>query len=283
MSYLVSRRPDGSLGHRIYRKPTHTDFYLHAKSAHHPAQKKGVLTSLIQRARKFCDADSLDEEIEHLKEAFRKNGYNHHAIRQALHKKGKSRPQQEKPTGVARLPYQGATSPKVSRLLSKYNIQTVHIPAKNIHLLRPVKDKLGLKATGIYCIPCECSKVYVGQTGRTIKARLKQHKRHVCLNQLEKSAVAEHSIKTSHRIDFDSTSKLGMATRYMDHLLKEAIEIWLHPDNFNRDDRFNLSHTWRPIIKMLQPRNAPLAKQGHVQVETNSIHQPTDKVYIHDS
>jgi hypothetical protein len=192
----------------------YTDLYLHAKSAHHPAQKKGVLTSLIQCAWKLCDTDSLDEEIEHLKKMFQKNYYSNHSIRQALHKKDKPWPQQRKPTGVARLPYQGATSYKVSRLLSKYNIQTVHIPAKNIHLLRPVKDKLGLKDAGIYCIPCECRKV-CGQTGHTIKARLKEHKRHVCLNQLEKSAVAEHSIKTSHHTDFDGTSKLGTATRYI--------------------------------------------------------------------
>jgi len=231
LDVLVSRRPDGSLGHTVYRKPTHTDLYLHAKSAHHPAQKKGVLHSLTKCARKLCDSNRLDKEIQHLKETFRKNGYSKHDIRQALQKKDKPWPKQEKSTAVARLPYQGATSHKVSRLLAKYNIQTVHIPAKNIHLLRPVKDKLGLKAAGIYRIPCECGKVYVGQTGWTIEARLKEHRRHVCLNQPEKSAVAEHLITTSHCINFDDTTKLGMATKYMDRLVKEAIEIQLHPDN----------------------------------------------------
>jgi predicted GIY-YIG superfamily endonuclease len=224
----------------------------------------------------LCDSDSLDKEIQHLKETLRKHGYSNHDIRQALQKKDKPRPKQERLTTVARLPYQGATSHKVSRLVAKYNIQTVYIPAKNIHLLRPVKDKLGLKAAGIYCIPCECGKVYVGQTGRTIKARLKEHRRHVCLNQPEKSAVAEHSI-TSHHINFDGTTKLGKATKYMDRVVKEAIEIWLHPDNFKRDDGFNLSHTWRPIINMLQPpRSAPMAKQGQAQVE-NQLHPPAHR------
>jgi hypothetical protein len=152
-------------------------------------------------------------------------------------------------------------------LLTKFNIQTVHIPAKNIHLLRPVKDKLGLRTTGIYRIPCECGKVYVGQTGQTIEARLKEHRRHVRLNQPERSAVAEHSLTTYNRIDFDGASKLGTATRYMDCLVREAIKIRLHPDNFNRDDGFNLSYAWRPILKILQTSNsAPMANPGEAQV-----------------
>jgi hypothetical protein len=144
----------------------------------------------------------------------------------------------------------------------------VHIPTKNIHLLRPVKDKLGLRTAGIYHIPCKCGKVYVGQTGRTIETRLKEHRRHVRLNQPERSAVAEHSLTTYHRINFDSASKLGTATRYMDHPVREAIKIRLQPDNFNRDDGFNLSYAWDPIIKILQPSNsAPMANPGQAQVE----------------
>jgi hypothetical protein len=31
-------------------------------------------------------------------------------------------------------------------------IKTIHIPVKNnIHMLRPIKDKLGLKVASIYC------------------------------------------------------------------------------------------------------------------------------------
>jgi hypothetical protein len=70
----------------------------------------------------------------------------------------------EKPVGVALLPYQHSTSNKMSRLLAKHKIKTVHILAKKtINILRPVKDNLGLRTYGIYCIPCECGKVYVRQ------------------------------------------------------------------------------------------------------------------------
>jgi hypothetical protein len=31
----IYRRPDGSLGHRVYHKPTHTNLYLNSSSHHH--------------------------------------------------------------------------------------------------------------------------------------------------------------------------------------------------------------------------------------------------------
>jgi hypothetical protein len=36
----VKKRIDGKLSHTVFRKPTHTDLYLHADSEHHLAQKK---------------------------------------------------------------------------------------------------------------------------------------------------------------------------------------------------------------------------------------------------
>jgi hypothetical protein len=75
--------------------------------------------------------------------------------------------------------------------------RTIYIPVrKNIHILRPVKDKLGLKVTGIYCLPCAGGKVYMGQTGRTILTRCKEKMTHIFLGQAENSAVAEHNLET---------------------------------------------------------------------------------------
>jgi hypothetical protein len=200
-----SWKPDGSLGHTAYRKPMHTDLYLHAKSKHHPAQNRAVLTTLVQHARIICDADSLGDEMEHLKKTFRQNGYSNCEINRAIYPKYKPQLQCVEPTGVAMLSYQHCTTNKISRLLAKHNIKMIHIPArKSTHMLGSVKDKLGLKVPGIYHIPCECSKVYVGQTGRTIETRCKEHMRHIRLGQPDKSAVVEHSIEAGHNIDFNN-------------------------------------------------------------------------------
>jgi hypothetical protein len=71
----VYRKMDGSLCHRVYHKPTHTNLYLHQNSHHHPAHKQSVLASLIQRATALCDQDSLNQEMEFLTTVFKNNGY----------------------------------------------------------------------------------------------------------------------------------------------------------------------------------------------------------------
>jgi hypothetical protein len=211
LDVLVSRRLDGTLGHTVYRKSTHTDLYPHAKSEHHPAQKRTVLTTLIRRAKTLCDPDSLGKEIQHLRDTFQRNRYSKSEIRRALHPKLKPEQKNNKLTGIAVLPYQQAVSNKISRFITKYNIKTVHVPKKkNRQLLRTAKDDLGLKIPGVYRIPCECGcgKVYIGQTGRSVEARCKQHMRHIRLDQPEKSAVAERSINTGHQIDLNNVSVL---------------------------------------------------------------------------
>jgi hypothetical protein len=115
-----------------------------------------------------------------LRETFKKNGYNSQVIQQALHPKTKPKTQSEKRVWFALVPYQHSALNKISRLLAKHKINTVHIPAKKtINMLRPVSDNLGLKTCGISCIPCKCGKVYVVQTSRTIEIRRQEHIRHL--------------------------------------------------------------------------------------------------------
>ena len=49
LDVMVKRKSDGTLGHSIYCKPTHTDRYLHASSHHHPRQKNSLIKTLLHR------------------------------------------------------------------------------------------------------------------------------------------------------------------------------------------------------------------------------------------
>jgi hypothetical protein len=78
-------------------------------------------------------------------------------------------------------------------------------------LLGPVKDHLGLRTPGVYRITCECGRVYIGQIGRSVNIRLKEHQQHIRLEHLDKSAIAEHSINQGHCIQFHSSTILTTA------------------------------------------------------------------------
>jgi len=177
----VYKKTTGSLGHKVYRKPTHTNPYLHPLSHHHPAHKLSVLSSLVHRAHALCDHESLSQELEFLTTNFKQNGYNDGQIERAMKPSRQIPVPEHKPTATAFIPYTNNTYGRLSRMLAKY-IKCVAIPHRKItSYLPPVKDGIGLKTPGVYMIPCECGTVYVGQSGRSIDIHIKEHERHIRL------------------------------------------------------------------------------------------------------
>jgi hypothetical protein len=109
--------------------------------------------------------------------------------------------------------------------------------------------------------------VYIGQTGSSIEIGVKEHQCHIRLEHPDKSAVAEHSIYVGHRIQLQDII-LSTKFRYMDRMIKEAIEIELHPKYMNKEDGLRLSRSRKPVIHSQKgPRNPSiqhcLSRPGH--------------------
>jgi hypothetical protein len=94
------RRTDVSLGHKVYRNPTHTKLHLNSSSHHHPFNKHAILSTLVHWVRDLCGQDSLYVWLVLLGEIFRQSGYTAWQI-------GRVAQHDEKPDSVALLPYVG--------------------------------------------------------------------------------------------------------------------------------------------------------------------------------
>ena len=115
----IYRNTDGSLGHKVYRKPNHTNLCLYQNLHHHPAKKQSVLASLIHRAKAFCDQDSLTQELEFLTTVFKDNEYTPQQIQRAMEPAKRTAKTKVKSTSTAYIAYTQTTYGRLCRMLAK--------------------------------------------------------------------------------------------------------------------------------------------------------------------
>ena len=80
----------------------------------------------------------------------------------------------------------------------------------------------------MYRIPCECGLVYIGETGRNLSVRLKEHKTNCEKAEQDKSAVAKHTWTYDHRIKWDEATILAIDSHKFSRKMRESIEIEKH-------------------------------------------------------
>ena len=122
-------------------------------------------------------------------------------------------------------------------------------------IFKPTKDKIPKELSSIivYSVPCkgdDCKAVYIGQTKRFLKKRLREHKNNIRESPNKQNALTKHAIEKDHFFDFDKTKILANEQNYKKRLLLEMCHIVGTDDAVNlRTDVENLSKIYNPILK----------------------------------
>ena len=97
----------------------------------------------------------------------------------------------------------------------------------------------------MYQIHCSCGEVYIGETGKTINERVKEHKRSVCRMDTNNS-ITVHVINNSHDMAWDQATIITQETHRIKRKIKEAILIQKTP-YINMDSGLHLDSIWKDI------------------------------------
>ena len=108
----------------------------------------------------------------------------------------------------------------------------------------------------VYKIPCTCGKVCIGETGKPMQERMKEHDRDIRLARTQNSAVSEHANGTGHKPLWNETKLIDRESHWYTRKMKEALHIRLHPNNINKDNGAEIPKAWMPTIRKHQNNNA---------------------------
>ena len=173
----------------VYRKPTHTDQYLHYSSHHQTSCKESVVSSLLNRAYSIItNKDDLHKESNIIKQVFKDSGYqesiiikifrritNNHSLPQSQQLMEATDIQEEEIRISINLPYIQGTTEKLRSILRSHKIRSTCYTEMTLHkLLCKAKDQVATedKNNIVYEIDCSnCQAVYFGERSSKIAFR----------------------------------------------------------------------------------------------------------------
>ena len=101
----------------------------------------------------------------------------------------------------------------------------------------------------VYSIPCaDCPATYIGETGRTLKVCMAEHKRAV-KNKDPLNGIAVHVQKTAHNINWQEARILARENNWGRRRVLEALEIQQRRLKMNLDVGLLLDRLWTPFVR----------------------------------
>jgi len=135
------------------------------------------------------------------------------------------------------IPYINRTSHKFKHLTEDLDKKTSFYSLNKLkNIIKGQKDNIPkLSQTNlVYKLSCrDCDATYVGQTGRTLKTRISEHRNHINRNTTTQSVITEHRINFLHEFNWDNVEILDRERFLSKRLISEMIYIKRQKNSLN--------------------------------------------------
>ena len=141
--------------------------------------------------------------------------------------------------GSMTLLYISGLSESICRVLAPLAIQVTFHSFRTLRqeLVHPKDPVPANHRKGVVCsIPCaECPRTYIGQTGRSLDHRLREHRRALKNGDLGSSALAEHVFSSNHQVDLSKAMVIDIHNHTQTRCILESWHIQHHQSPLNRE------------------------------------------------
>ena len=237
---------DGVLSSTWYTKPTDTGLIMNFHSLAPRKYKRAVVSGFVHRIYRACSNWTLfHESLERAKTTLQNNQYPplfyekiiHETLTKIMENTKTTEPEESKDAFLIFLQYRGKCTETYA-----HDIHKTGLPCKVVFTLRKLKTitpslkepvEKSLKSGIVYKISCpRCNACYVGQTGRHLQTRLREHSH-------SKGPVKEHMTKCETDWSEKDVSVLSATSQGEVHLLTlEALWIREIKPVINTKDEF---------------------------------------------
>lgn len=233
----------------IFRKSSNTGILINGLSFHHFSHKYTAFHSLIHRLLSIpLSPQDFAAEKAFIAELARRNNI-YLDVNKSIGRKSLKRALQSVSalskrdsfssfrTRWVRMLFLGTHSYKIARVLKSQGYKTVFYFFFTLGHLSALKDQLpSEERSGVYRAVCNapnCPGTYIGQTGRSLRERLAEHRSAYRRSTPEKSVIAKHCIESGHNFDPTKFELLHNATK--DRLLNKLEEVEIVAASSNDD------------------------------------------------
>ena len=222
-------RNNNNLSVSVYRKPTHSNRFVHFSSCQPPGQKFGIINTLCRRAYQISSsAMARNNEYQTLSTAFQQCAYPKNSIAKYMNPIGVSKQPDDPTKSKCVIPFIPGLSSHLGGFLKRWNISIGFSKQQTLgHLLykRSPETEYYDQQNVVYKVKCSgCDKCYIGQSRQIVKCRLKEHKDAVRLHKRE-NAIAVHTLDSGHWVDPFDAAIIAKENRYDLLLAKESLFI----------------------------------------------------------